>query len=183
MILNPMVNTGKWSIVASVLMILVGLVAIIEPAVTGVLLAMLLAWVLIFSGIMHFVFAAQTHTRGGSMWWEILVGILYIGIGIYMRMHPGVALVTLTAALAAYLVIEAILEFVLAYQFRGIKGSGLLVFHGIISLILAALIFRTWPQNSAWVIGLLVGISMLCSGLTRLTLAMSINHAAKAVPS
>src|SRR5215472_13327644 len=154
---NPMTqihHAAQWSIFASVAMILVGLLAIIAPAVSGLLLTLLVAWILIVSGFMHFIYAAQTHTRGahtisgGSIWWEILVGCLYLAIGIYMLVHPVVALATLTAALAIYLVVEAILEFVLAYHFRGVKGSGWLVFHGIISLILAALIFRTWPQSS-----------------------------------
>ena len=176
-------HPGGWSIFASVAMIVVGLLAIIEPAITGVLLAVFLAWVLIFSGIMHFIYAAQTHTRGGSMWWEILVGVLYIAIGVYMRVHPVMALTALTAALAAYLVIEAVLEFILAYQFRGMRGSGWLIFHGIVSLILAGLIFRTWPQNSAWLIGTLVGITMLFSGFTRLMLAMSMHRMNRALPT
>lgn len=182
-IMNQIGRSAGWSIFASVAMIIVGFLAIIQPAITGVFTAVFIAWVLIISGIMHFVFASQTHTRGGSIWWEIFVGVLYIAIGIYMLSHPVLAVTALTAAIAAYLVLEAILEFALAHQFRGMKGTGWLVFHGIMSLILAWLIFRAWPINSAWVVGTLVGISMLFSGVTRLVLAMSVHRITKALSS
>jgi uncharacterized membrane protein HdeD (DUF308 family) len=182
-IINQINRSAGWSILAAALMIVVGFLAIIQPAITGVFTAVFLAWVLIFSGVMHFIFASQTHTRGGSMWWEIFVGVLYIAIGVYMLGHPALAVTALTAAIAAYLVIEAVLEFALAHQFRGMKGTGWLVFHGIISLILAWLIFRAWPVNSAWVVGTLVGISLLFSGVTRLVLAMSVHHVTKALTS
>jgi uncharacterized membrane protein HdeD (DUF308 family) len=44
---------------------------------------------------------------------------------------------------------------------------------GIVTLILAAMIWRTWPSSAEWVIGTLVGVSMLFSGLTRLMLSLA----------
>ena len=42
-----------------------------------------------------------------------------------------------------------------------------------ISLILAVMIWRTWPFSSVWAIGTLVGISMLFTGFSRLMLILS----------
>lgn len=193
--INQINHAAQWSIVASVAMILAGLLAIIAPAVSGLFLAMLIGWVLIFSGFMHFIYAAQTHTggarlgvseiglHGGSTWWEIALGILYLAIGIYMLVHPVAALVTLTMALGIYLLIEGVLEFVLSYHFHGVKGSGWLLFDGIITFILAMIIFRTWPQNAVWVPGTLVGISIFVSGIARLMLASSVHRVTKVLPS
>lgn len=173
-------------------MILAGLLAIIAPAISGLFLTILVAWVLVFGGIAHFVYAFHTHTgaytgmnglmhTSGSIWWEIFMGILFLATGIYMLVHPVVALATLTAVLAAYLAVTAFLEFVLSFHFRHFKGSGWLLFNAIISLILAVLIFRSWPQNSVWVIGTLVGISILFSGITRLALSVSVHSMGKAL--
>jgi uncharacterized membrane protein HdeD (DUF308 family) len=52
-------------------------------------------------------------------------------------------------------------------------GSGWLTFDGILALILAVLIWRSWPSSSAWVIWTLVGISMLFSGMARLILYLA----------
>jgi uncharacterized membrane protein HdeD (DUF308 family) len=88
-------------------------------------------------------------------------------------MHPVAGLETLTIALAIYLFMEAILEFVLGFTLRPLPGSGWLVFDGIVTLILAVMIWRTWPSSTGWVIGTLVGISMLFSGLARLGISLA----------
>jgi uncharacterized membrane protein HdeD (DUF308 family) len=88
-------------------------------------------------------------------------------------MHPVAALLSLTIALAIYLMLEAVLEFALGFKLRPLPGSGWLLFDGVITLILAVMIWRTWPSSSAWVIGTLVGISMLFSGISRLMLSLA----------
>jgi len=86
---------------------------------------------------------------------------------------PVVGLVSLTLGLALYLAAEATLEFILAYRLRPLPGSGWLFFDGIITLVLAIMIWRTWPASTAWAIGILVGISMLFSGISRLMLSLA----------
>jgi uncharacterized membrane protein HdeD (DUF308 family) len=161
-----------WSIGLSVLMIVAGILAIASPLAAGIAINILVAWLLVFSGCVHLVFAWYTRTTKGFLW-ELLVGILYIFIGVYLLVHPVAGLASLTIALAIYLFLEAILEFVLGFTLRPLPGSGWLLFDGIVTLILAVMIWRTWPSSSAWVIGTLVGISMLFSGTSRLMLSLA----------
>jgi len=161
-----------WSIGLSVLMIVAGILAIASPLSAGIAVNILVAWLLIFSGCAHLVFAWQTQSAGGFIW-ELLLGILYIFIGAYLLMHPLAGLESLTIALAIYLFLEAVLEFVMGFTLRPLPGSGWFVFDGIITLILAVMIWRTWPSSTAWVIGTLVGISMLFSGTSRLMLSLA----------
>ena len=161
-----------WSIGLSVLMIVAGILAIASPLAAGIAVNVLIAWLLVFSGCVHLVFSWYTRTTGGFLW-ELLVGILYILIGGYLLVHPVAALMSLTIALAIYLFLEAILEFALGFKLRPLPGSNWLLFDGVITLILALMIWRTWPSSSAWVIGTLVGISMLFSGTSRLMLSLA----------
>lgn len=191
--IHPANHSAQWSIVASVAMILAGILAIVAPAVSGLLLTILVAWVLIFSGVTHFIYAWHTHTSGahtesinglmhshGSLWWEILAGFLYVATGIFMLTNPLMALAALTTLLTAYLVIESVLALVLAFHFRHVKGSGWLLLDAVIKLTLAVIIFRNWPQSAMWMIGTLVGISVLFSGCARLVLAMYSHHVTRA---
>jgi len=66
-----------------------------------------------------------------------------------------------------------VLEFVLCSRLRGIPGSGWLMVDGIITLVLAVMIWSTWPSSTVWVVGTLIGISMLFSGITRLMLSLA----------
>jgi len=161
-----------WSIGLSVLMILAGVLAIIVPQAAGLAVSLLVGWLLIFSGVAHLVFAWYARGAGGIIW-ELLLGILYLFIGGYVLTRPAAGLATLTLVLAIYLFFEAVLELILSLQFRPVPGWGWLLFDGIITLILAVMIWRTWPSSSEWVIGTLVGISMLFSGISRLTISLA----------
>ena len=161
-----------WSITLSVLMIVAGVLAIIIPPVAGIAVTILVGWLLVLSGLMHFVYA--WHTRGtGAIIWEILVGIAYAFVGGYVLSHPLLGMASLTLALAIYLFAEAVLEFVLGFQLRPRRGSGWLFVDSIITLILAVMIWRTWPFSTAWVLGTLVGVSMLFSGISRLMFSLA----------
>jgi uncharacterized membrane protein HdeD (DUF308 family) len=65
----------------------------------------------------------------------------------------------------------------LSFRLRPLPGSNWLLFDGIITLILAIMIWRSWPSSSEWVIGTLVGFSMLFSGAARLSLSLAARHA------
>ena len=85
-------------------------------------------------------------------------------------------LASLTLAVPTYLFAEGVLEFVLSFRLRPMRGSGWLLVDGVITLILAVMIWRTWPSSTEWVIGTLVGISMLFSGFSRLMLSLTARH-------
>jgi uncharacterized membrane protein HdeD (DUF308 family) len=160
-----------WTIGLSIIMILAGIAAIAVPPFAGVAVAILVAWLLVFSGIAHLVFAWHTRTSGGLVWGMIL-GILYIAIGAYLIVRPIAALASLTLLLAAYLLFEGVLEFILFFRLRPSPGAGWLLFDGIVTLVLGVMIWMTWPSNTEWVIGTLVGISILFGGASRLMLAL-----------
>ena len=161
-----------WSLAVSVLMILAGILAIGLPVAAGIAVNIVVAWLLVFCGVAHLVFGWHIREIGGIVW-EILLGVLYIGIGAYLLTHPVAGLATLTLALAIYLFAEGVLELVLSFQVRPRQGWGWLLLDGIVTLILAIMIWRTRPASTEWVIGTLVGISMIFSGATRLMLSVA----------
>jgi uncharacterized membrane protein HdeD (DUF308 family) len=166
----------NWSIALSILLILAGLFAILIPPLSGLAVTLIFAWAMIVSGITHFVFAFKTHTTGGVLW-ELLVGAIYLFTGVYLLLHPLDALIVLTLILAVYLVFEGIVEIIQSFQLRPRHGAGWLLFDGVITLILAIMIWRSWPASTVWVIGTLVGISMIFSGFSRLMLSLAAKRA------
>jgi len=153
-------------------MILAGVLAIGLPLAAGIAVNFVVAWALMISGVAHLVFGWHMRAMGGAIW-QVLLGALYIGIGVYLLLRPVAGLVTLTLALAIYLFAEGLLELILSFQVRPRQGWGWLLFDGIVTLILAIMIWRSWPMSTEWVIGTLVGISMIFSGMTRLMLSLA----------
>ena len=164
-----------WSIALSVLMIIAGLLAIASPLWAGMAVTRLVGWLLLFSGALHFVYAF----RGGTVTavlWEILLAILYALVGFYLLANTAVGLATLTFVIAFYLFVEAILEFAESYAMRYESGSGWLVFNGVIKLLLAFMIWGSWPSSKVWVVGTLVGVSILFSGFSRLIMSSAVRR-------
>jgi uncharacterized membrane protein HdeD (DUF308 family) len=149
-----------------------GMLAVASPLAAGVAVNLLVAWLLLFSGCAHLVFAWHTRSAGGLLW-QSLLGVLYIFIGVYLLMHPLAGLASLTIALGIYLCLEAILEFILGFALRPLPGSGWFLFDGIVTLILAVMIWRTWPSSTGLILGTLVGISMLFGGTSRLAISLA----------
>jgi uncharacterized membrane protein HdeD (DUF308 family) len=162
----------NWSIALSVLLIIAGLIALFLPFLSGVAITLFFGWAMILSGVTHLIFAFKTHTTGVRIW-EVLIGLIYLFTGVYLILHPLAALFALTLILACYLFFEAIVEFIQFFQLRPRHGAVWLLVDGIITLILAIMIWRSWPASSIWVIGTLVGISMLFSGVSRLMLSLA----------
>jgi uncharacterized membrane protein HdeD (DUF308 family) len=165
------------SIAISVLMIVAGLLAIALPFAAGVAANILIGWLLVFGGVAHLVFGWHTRGRGGVLW-NVLLGILYLWVGIYLLAHPVRGLLTLTLALAIYLVAEGVMEGVLYFHMRQLPGSGWFLFDAIVTFILGLLVWRTWPASTEWVIGTLIGISILMTGITRLMISLAARHIA-----
>jgi len=161
-----------WAIALSILLIVTGILAILLPPAAGVAVAILIAWLLLFAGVAHLVFAWHMRSAGGFTW-ELILGLLYGFVGVYMLMHPAAGLASLTLVLAIYLFMESVFEFVLWGALRRLPGAVWLLLDGVVTLILAVLIWRTWPSSTEWVIGTLVGISMLFSGMSRLAISMT----------
>lgn len=166
----------SWSIVLSILLIVAGFLAIAMPQIAGIAVNIIVGWLLIFSGAVHIAYGWQTRKSGGIVW-GILIGIVYATIGGYLLANPVLGLVSLTLGLAFYLFAEGVLELMMSYLLRTLAGSGWLLFDGIITLILAVMIWKTWPSNTEWVLGTLVGISMVFSGISRTMLTLAARRA------
>ena len=79
--------------------------------------------------------------------------------------------------LAIFFVLEGITDLLAYFQNRSQAGSEWILFDGIVTLILGLIVWRQWPSSSLWVMGTLVGISMIFTGTTRWMLALAVRKA------
>jgi len=161
-----------WAIGVSILLIVLGIMAIALPFVAGVAVSAIVGWMLVFGGVTHL--AAAFHVRGaGAVLWEILVGLVYLVGGGYMVFHPLIGVATLTLFLAGVFLAEGVFEIVAFFGIRGQKNSGWMLFDGLVTIFLAGLIWFHWPSSSIWAIGTIVGISLLMSGVKWLMISLA----------
>ncbi len=160
------------AILIAILLILAGLAAIFLPFIAGVAASIAVGWLLIFAGLVHLFFGWHSRSAGAVIW-KVLVGLAYLVAGFYILMHPGRGLLTLTLVLAFYLFFEGIFEAVIYSRLRRLPGSGWFLFDAIVTVVLGIMILMSWPVSSVWAVGTLIGISILFSGITRLSYALA----------
>lgn len=165
------------SIAWGVLLIMLGMVAIGSPFLAAVAVNVAIAWLIVLAGVVHLILAFRAH-GAGSMIWKLLVGVAYVLFGGYLIMHPVAGVASLTLILASLFLIEGILDIILFFRMRALGGSSWVLVDGIVTLLLGLMIYMQWPSSSAWAIGLLVGVSMIISGVTRVMLSLAVRKAA-----
>jgi uncharacterized membrane protein HdeD (DUF308 family) len=168
-------ESATWSIVLSVLMMTSGLLAVVIPPVAGLTVTIMFGWLLVFTGALHLGFAWRGH-RAASVVGEIALAVLYAALGLYILARPLAGLASLTLVLATYLVAKGLLEGTIAFKLRPLPGSGWLLFDGILTIVIAAMIAAAWPVSSVWAIGVLVGVTLFSSGLSRLMLSVAVRR-------
>jgi len=176
-VLGDIKRASGWSIALGVLMILAGVLAICAPLIPGIVVVYIVAWTAIFNGGAQIVYGFRA-ASGGRLVLEVLLGLLYVVAGVYILMHPLGGLLALTLLIASFLLVYGVIAVVLAFQIRPIAGWGWILFDAVVTILLGCLIWARWPVNSEWVIGTLVGISFIASGLSRLMLSSAVRNLA-----
>ena len=168
-------KSATWSIVLSLLMIATGVLAIAIPPVAGVAVTATIGWLFLFSGALH-VGLAWRGDGVASVLAEIAIAVLYGLAGVYLLASPVAGLASLTLVIAAFLLAIGVVEAIVAIQIRRLPGSGWLLFDGILTVALGALIASAWPVSAAWAVGTLIGVGMISNGFTRLMVSSDVRR-------
>jgi uncharacterized membrane protein HdeD (DUF308 family) len=162
----------NWSIVMGVLLIILGVVAIALPNVSTIVTETWIAFVLISAGTGKLIYAFQSRQQGGLIW-KVLLSLLYIGVGIVLLVYPLSGTLTLTLLLGSFLLTEGVFELVLAFQLRSEQNWGWVLLNAIVTLLLGVMIWYQWPFDAPWLIGTLVGASIIFTGVSRVMMSLN----------
>lgn len=161
-----------WYKATAVLFILLGAFAIVEPVAATLGITVLVGWLLIFGGVAHLI-GACAGDAAKKIILQLSVGIAYLVAGRYSLTHPHLAIGTLTVLLGAVILTGGIVEIISYFRFESQDASHWMLLNGIINLLLGGMILFHWPSSSGWAIGILVGLTLLMTGMTRLMFALT----------
>jgi uncharacterized membrane protein HdeD (DUF308 family) len=94
------------------------------------------------------------------------LSLLYIIAGIYVLRNPVAGLAAMTIVLGVVLFFGGVMKLMMAVALSGIPGVGLLIAVGIVSIVLSILIWMKLPEASEVVIGTLIGLDFIMSGVS-----------------
>jgi uncharacterized membrane protein HdeD (DUF308 family) len=170
-------NAG-WLVALGVVTVIAGFLAIGSPLASGMLVVIFIGIAMIIAGIARTIGAFHAGSFGqGAL--AFIGGILTFAAGFIMTGRPGIGLASLTLLLGAVLLVDGISTAILAFQVRPDKGWGWMLFSAVTGVLLGFLLLREWPLSGTWAIGTLVGINLIFSGFSIISVGSAARSMAK----
>ncbi|NPA45970.1 MAG: hypothetical protein GXO24_02010 [Chlorobi bacterium] len=143
--------------------ILLGLVGIFFPGLLGMTTAVFVGWVMFFLGLSAAYYTYKVDSKSVLGW---IKALLLIVTGLLMVFKPLAGVVALGLIVAAYLFIDAAINFSLAFTLKPAVNKIWPILNGLVSTILGVIfiMYAPNPLATSWLLGLYVGISLLFDG-------------------
>jgi len=171
-------------LVQGIIMIVLGFLAVARPMIATLAVEIFAGWLFLVGGVVGLAGIFTAWKTPGFVW-GLIRAVMAILIGILLLWRPLAGVLTLTLLLAAFFAAQGITQIIAALTQRAaLPGSwGWVLVSGIIDLILAAIIISGWPGTAAWVLGLLVGVNLIMSGVALVVTALACRRVGEAPPA
>lgn len=172
-----------WALlIRGIVAILFGILAIAWPGITFAALVLLFGAYALVDGVIAIVGAVR-RSRAQERWGVLLLeGIAGIAAGVVTFAWPAITALALVFIIAAWALITGIFEITAAIRLRRyISGEWRLVLGGVVSIILAVLLFAR-PLAGALAIALVVGIYAIIFGALEVALSLRLRSWARTLP-
>jgi len=168
---NRAMNATGISVGISVVLVVLGMAAMLVSAAVSVTISILILWIIVFAGLAHLVHAWDV--RGTPLFaWRLLVGLVYVAGGLFLLAHPRYDLAFLALFIAWMFGLESMLLLGAYGWLRRLPGAGWLAVDALGTLAVATAIGFLWPWMGIWLLGMLVGINIVCTGAASLALTL-----------
>ena len=173
-----------FAIAEGILLIILGVLALIFPVLASVWVTGVIAVVFLVGGVVGWISNLARSKRMGRWicFWRLVVSTLFIvaGASMFSSFNSAAALKDQVISLSLVVGIVFLVEGVVAF-FNGLAqstrpGAGWAIANGVITFILGLLIVTLKFWGLLWVLGVLVGISFLFSGIDLIALSSTIHN-------
>lgn len=114
----------------------------------------------------------QVETKPASIWWiPVVMGLIALGVGVFFVVRNDSTLKTVTVILGIFLLIQAVVEILVAIFGKG-EGRGVLALIGVVTAIAGLLLVKK-PFETLTVLILILGIVFVVAAIARLVDAVS----------
>lgn len=138
-------HSSGFSIFLCVLLTTSGVLAILLPIEMSFGVVIVVSWLLILTGVVQFVHVLRCKGVGHGIW-KVLIALIYVTTGVYLRLNLGIGIAALTLAVIAFLVTQGLIDVFAYFRARKTGASGWLL-DGAVTLLLGLMIWRHWPNG------------------------------------
>ncbi len=148
-------------------MIVIGILGILLPNFVGLAFNTYVGGIFLISAIALAFNAWQYKAQEMSLWFKPFI---LLALALIIFTHPAIILGVLGLLIAIYFLISGFSAVVVSF---GLNSSAKFfsLLSGVISFILGGVVLTNWPFSSAWVIGLIIGVTFLFDGIALLSIS------------
>ncbi|MDS0295263.1 HdeD family acid-resistance protein [Halogeometricum luteum] len=172
-------DEGRTLMIVGGLLAVLGIGAILFPVLSSLTVGLFFGAALAVAGFAHIAHAFSAPGWKGALG-EIFLAVVFLIAGLAMLVNPVLTLTTLTLLVISYFVLEGLALLYFAWTLRNERGWVWSVAAGVVSLVLAGLLFAGFPATAAWALGLLVGVNLLTTGVSMMVVGNGIRKGADA---
>lgn len=172
----------RFTLSEGVVMLVLGVLALLFPVMASLWVTAMVAIAFLVGGLVGWVISLSRAAglSGTLTFWRLTVATLFLMTGLWMvRQLSGgpqtaaAQVASLALAIGLVFLVEGAVATVIALSHRHVKGWGWGLANGVVTLSLGLLILTMKALSLLWVLGALVGVSFLFSGVDLLTFGAS----------
>lgn len=156
---------ANYAKITGIVFILLGLIGIVNPVIMTLGTVTLVAWLMLSAGLIVGYFTWLSNKSNVQAW---LKSLILVGASLYILYYPAIGAATLGLLLSIYFFINGFTGLFLAFSIRPEKGWIFWMISAILSLLIGIFFVMGWPFSSTYIVGLLVGFSLLFDGIALL---------------
>jgi uncharacterized membrane protein HdeD (DUF308 family) len=153
--------------IAACAAIALGVLALISPFEAGIAATMVLAISFIVGGVFGLVAGLRARRWTGT-YGLILVSAVSILAGVFIFANPLIGLGTVTLVCIAGLAAAGITKVLWSFKIPSGRGRWFIAVSGILSIVVAGMLYAHFPFSAGWAFGVLVGVTLIFEGITHL---------------
>jgi uncharacterized membrane protein HdeD (DUF308 family) len=153
-----------WIVAYGALSVLAGVVAIVWPGATLVVIAIVFALQLLVGAVYQFVFVFAIPQESGWLRALVaLVAIIALVVSVYLLGHVGLTLLVLAILLGAYWIAQGAIELFVALGHPEIRNRTWVVVSGLLSVV-AGIVVAVFPGISLFTLTIVLGVWLIFFG-------------------
>ncbi len=157
-------KSWKFMMLAGFIALVGGTLSLYHPVVTSITLEQLLGWTFIVSGSFNLISAITNRQAQWGL--SVVMAVITLLFGFFFIRLPMETILSLALVITMMLIGSGVVQVTMALKQRKTPLFLPMLFSGIISISLAALVISSFPNSAQALLGLIFAFELISNGLS-----------------